>query len=137
MDAREDNPKYDIPNVAEIYINGVEITDIIRPIEQPYAEQEGHPELAGDYGHNPSGELHKMLENALIEGTYEAEEGVELLCCRGCGECGCWSIEVYMKEDDKFVYWYKIKHNHREWKYDLTFKFEKEAYHQALKVLVQ
>ncbi len=125
-----------IDAVAEIYINGTEIIDILKPIEQPYCDEEGHPDIAGSYGHNTPKYLYESLMNAMNKESYESKDGVELLCCGGCGYSGCWSTLVFIRDDEKFVYWEKIEHNHRDWKYNLSYKFEKLAYYRALETLV-
>ena len=122
-------------NIAEIYINGQEIIPLLKKIEEPYAAKEGHFDIAGAYGHRLPQELYEELTEVFCEGTYAHEEGVELLCCGDCGLSGCWSIVVYVKQDENYVYWYKFRQNHREWEYNLSYKFEKNVYMQALKQL--
>lgn len=122
-------------NITEIYINGQEIIPLLKTIEEPFAIEEGYPELAGGYGHRFTQELYGELIEALCEGTYTNREGVELLCCNDCGISGCWSIVVFIRQDKNYVYWYKFMHNHREWKYNLSYQFEKNAYMQALEQL--
>ena len=90
-------------NIVEIYINGQEIIPLLKKIEEPYAIEEGYPDLAGGYGHRLSEELHKELTEAFCEGTYAYKEGVELLCCSACGISGCWSVVVYVKQEEDFV----------------------------------
>lgn len=122
-------------DIAEIYINGQEIIPFLKEIEEPYAAEEGHPDIAGAYGHRLPKKLYKELMEAFEEGTYVNQEGAELLCCGGCGLSCCWSIVVFIKQDERYVYWYKFEHNHREWEYNLSYKFDKKDYMQALEVL--
>lgn len=116
-----------IDEVVEIYLNGVELIEILRVIEVPYASKEGHPNLTGAYGHITPEELCKNLTE------YETE--VELLCCSGCGDSGCWSILIDIEKDADYVYWKAFKHNHREWKYDISYQFDREAYEKELRRL--
>lgn len=125
------------PKVVEIYIDGVEITEIFRKIEVPYCEQEGDPNLAGDYGHMPVKELYEDLSEATIEGSYSNKLGVYPVCCGGCGEPGCWSVTFRVRESDEFVWWYGFEHEHREWKYDLEFKFLKSDYLKEMNKLIE
>lgn len=126
-----------LPDVVEIYIDGVEIVEIFRKIEVPYCEQEGHPNLAGDYGHIPAKELYRDLSEATIEGSYSYDLGVYPVCCGGCGEPGCWSVTFRVRESDEFIWWYKFEHERREWKYDLEFKFLKSDYLKEMNKLIE
>lgn len=120
--------EYDENEAVEIFINGIEIIDTLRIIETPYSIAEaGDSELAGAYGHLTPDELYYHLSNYCRE--------VELLCCSSCGESGCWSILVDIVKDDKYVYWKNFRHNHRDWKYNIYYKFDKSDYKNALKKL--
>ena len=55
--------------VVEIYVDGERLLDIIREIEVPYAHEEGHPKLAGSYGHLSPKEMYFDLGTALIENS--------------------------------------------------------------------
>ena len=118
--------------VVEIYVDGEKLLDIIREIEAPYAKEEGYPELAGAYGHISPKDLYFGLGTALIENSDACDNKVYLFCCEDCGDILCWSISFMVKEDEKYVYWYDFKHEHRNWKYDLTFRFEKEENEEGL-----
>lgn len=125
----------DVSKVVEIYINDREIVDILREIERTYAEQEGKPNLAGAYGHNTPKVLYDNLSQAEEDELNGYEDGVELLRCLECGFMDCWSILVRIKQDEKYVYWYDIKHNHRDWNYDIAYQFDKNEYDMALQEL--
>lgn len=112
---------------VEIYINGTEIVPILKGIEILYASKEGKPHLAGDYGHNTPKHLYSQLTKSL--------DGAELLCCGGCGDSGCWSVLVSIEQDDEYVYWNHFEHNHRDWEYGLSYRFEKQEYEQAMQQL--
>ena len=127
-----DNP----PNVVEIYINGVELISILKPIEKPFYEAENWKQQKdGGYGHIEPDILYDLLAEALIEGSYSNTGGVEALCCSGCGEFGCWSVEIFVTEDDDYIYWGNFSHNHRDWEYGLSYKFEKSAYNKEMEKL--
>lgn len=124
-------------NVVEIYIDGIEIAEIFRKIEIPYCEAEGHPDMAGDYGHMPAKELYEDLMEATVIGSFSHELGVYPLCCGSCGEPGCWSVTFRVREDDKYVWWYGFEHEHRDWEYNLEFKFLKSEYATTVNKLAQ
>lgn len=121
--------------VVEIYLNGRELVEILKEMETPYALEEGHPSLAGAYGHNYAKELYADLTEAMTEGTYCHEKGAELLCCSGCGDRGCWSVLVMVKQDEDYVYWEQFRNNHRKWNYNIAFCFVKKEYEAAMKQL--
>lgn len=123
-------------SVIEIYINGKEIVSVLKEIEQPYCDEEGNPQLAGDYGHNTPEELYKDLSDAVTEDTYSNKCGAYLLCCRGCGFSGCWSVEISVRQTDEYVYWENFRQNHREnWQYNLLYKFDRTEYDKAMEQL--
>lgn len=126
-----------LPDVVEIYIDGVEIAEIFRKIEVPYCEQEGHPNLAGDYGHITAKELYRDLIEATTEDSFSYELGVYPVCCGGCGEPGCWSVTFHVRESDEFVWWYGFEHEHRNWEYNLEFKFLKSDYLKEMNKLIE
>lgn len=111
--------------VVEIRVNGREIVPVLREIETAY-----DPRIAGAYGHLTPGELYPELAGALASGDAAA-----LLCCDGCGFIGCWSVYVHVHEDGEAVCWDGFEHNHRDWAYPLAFRFEKQAYAEAMEVL--
>ena len=117
---------YDISEVVEIYINGREIIELLKEIETPFAMGEGHIDIAGAYGHLTPKELYSELT--------DSEESA-LLCCDGCGFISCWSVLVSVKKDDSYVYWKEFKHNHRHWKYNISYQFSRLEYENALKQL--
>ena len=124
------------PRAVEIYINNREIIDILKEIELPFAEEEGHPSLAGGYGHNVPKFLYESLNDAFVEGTYNQQCGVEILCCGDCGFPGCWSAVAYVRQDDDFVYWENFRQNHRKnWKYNLSYKFDRAEYEKEMEKL--
>lgn len=124
--------------VVEVIIDGKSILDIIRRIEKPYLQEEGLLRLqdhGNDYGHISPKDLYDSLLSATVNGSFSYDFGVYLFCCGGCGEPGCWSVTFHVKEDEKFVCWYNFEHNHRDWAYNLNYKFEKKAYQMAMNKL--
>lgn len=117
---------YDVSEVVEIYINGEEIVELLKEIEMPFAMNEGNIDIAGAYGHLTPKELYSELA--------DTEESA-LLCCDGCGFIGCWAIFVNVEMDDSYVYWKGFRHNHRDWEYDISYKFSRIEYENAIKQL--
>uniref|UniRef100_UPI00405623EC hypothetical protein n=1 Tax=Acetatifactor sp. TaxID=1872090 RepID=UPI00405623EC len=113
--------------VVQILLNGKDFIEMLREIEKPYAEAEGKPHLAGDYGYVSPKHLYRELT--------KMSDGAELLCCGGCGDSGCWSVMVSVREDDEYVYWENFEQNHRDWEYSLSYKFEKKEYDQVMEML--
>ena len=112
---------------VEIYIDDKEILDIIRPVEAPFMKAEGLDLKPGDdYGHVRPQDLYKDLIEATTSDSFSHDYGVYLCCCGGCGEPGCWSVTAKVKEEDDNVIWYDFKHEHRDWEYDLEFRFENQ-----------
>ena len=121
---------------VEIYINGQELVDIVREIEDPFAQKEGHPNIAGAYGHNTPKFLYKELSEAFDDNSYSSKYGVPLLCCRDCGVWGCWDIDVMVRRDDEFVYWENFRQGHRKnWLYNLSYKFDRTEYEREIEKL--
>lgn len=131
-DADINNPIH----VVEIYIDGVEIVEIFRRVELPYCEQEGHPDMAGSYGHESAKQLFRDLINAPKESSLTYEMGVYPVCCRSCGMSCCWAVTFHIREDENFVWWYQFEHEHRDWEYNLEFKFTKTDYAAAMEKLL-
>lgn len=117
----------EIDKVVEIYLNDIELIEILKEVEKTYALKEGKLKLAGAYGHLTPKELYTNLM---------ANNNVELLCCSECGNSSCWSIIIKIKKDQDYIYWQKFKHNHREWQYNISYKFDKILYEQAIKKLL-
>jgi hypothetical protein len=122
------------PVSAGIYIDGCDVIDIIKSIEKPYKKREGLT-VGKDYGHIQASWLYKDLCEVTNDTSYSYKYGVYLFCCRDCGEPGCWSVRCNVVEDENYVYWINFKPEHRDWKYNLLYKFEKKQYNEALEKL--
>lgn len=125
---------YPETKAVEIYIDDKEILDILRPIEEPYAKAEGL-DLENDYGHIDPKSLYSDLTEATDPNSYAYSLGVYLCRCGDCGEPGCWSVTNKVREDEDYVYWYGFQHEHRDWEYNLEYKFDKKQYVDALREL--
>ena len=115
---------------VDYYINGVSLLDMIREIEKPFFEDEGHPELAGDYGLNSVKIMRRQLERALKD-----DEVIELYCCSECGISGCWSVCCRFVKDGDFIVMKDFEHNHRDLTYPFEFRFAKESFFAEIEKL--
>ncbi len=126
--------------VVDIVIDDKSLLETIRAIEMPYMEAEGfEPEVADfNYGHRNPRELYYELSTAESEeeiDSFAHEYGAELYCCADCGESGCWSVLTHIRVESDFVYWFDFEQNHRDWAYNLEFKFKRTQYDQAMSYL--
>ena len=115
------------PTVAEVYINGEELISIVRERESKIKDADDFCE-PGSYGHLSVDELYRELHEAQA-GQYEY---AHLLCCNDCGDCFCWSVQARISVGLKYVTW-TLSHNHRDWDYDLTYRFDKQMYSEFIK----
>lgn len=127
--------------VVEIYIDGVELCDIVRPIEEAYIRK-NRPDFLfylgrkQHYGHLCPKVLYDNLIHAEMpyDPYFENEECL-LLCCAECGIPECWSFSIQVKEDEEFIYWYDFEHLFRDLEYGLSYRFEKKQYEAAMRKL--
>lgn len=128
-------------HVVEIYIDGVELCDIVRPLEKAcikkgtfdfsyYKRHKQH------YGHMRPGELYGNLIRAVkySDPDYE-DDNCLLLCCAQCGMSECWSISIQVEENEEYIFWYDFHHLVEDWEYGLTYKFEKKQYESTMRKL--
>ena len=132
---------------AVITINGRELLDIVREAEVPFAEAEGHPDLAGSYrglpavvALVPSKHLHgepDALYSELV-GSGAVTKPAVLVC--ECGEPGCWPLCARIEVKDEVVVWSDFEQPHRKgddgrepWSYGSVgpFEFDRSNYEQA------
>jgi len=131
-----DEPDLTPPLIVEYYINGVCLLDLIRELEAPFAEKEDPPMKPADYGHNPSCYMAEQFSTALTPDDYYYDYGVELYCCSGCGESGCWSVVCKFREDGDHILMTEFHHNHRQnWQYPVSFRFTRENFDAEMRKL--
>lgn len=124
---RADDEK--VTKAIKIFVNGLNLCDILKKIELPYLKKD---EKYLSYGHLEPKRLHSYLTTAM-----DSNIPAPLFCCPECGEACCWSVEVFIRHDEKYVYWKKFEHSHRdEWKYNLSFKFNRQQYEIQLDSLL-
>jgi hypothetical protein len=98
--------------VVRILIDGIDLIDLVRPIELPFARAEGHPEIAGGYDGLPPRDWVELPER------YDDDDRAALLGCASCGEPGCWPLRARVKASGDSVIWSDFQQPHRpEWSY--------------------
>ncbi|UCG17095.1 MAG: hypothetical protein JSV19_03500 [Phycisphaerales bacterium] len=123
--------------LVAITVNGRDLVETLRDIELPYAEREGHPDIAGSYCGLPPGDVlppsrHFFGEVSPMYCDWDGK--VPILACSSCGEEGCWPMVVRISVTEKVVSWADFEQPHRaEWEYrDLTFRFDLTEYEASL-----
>lgn len=77
----------------EIRIDGEDLVDMVRGVELPFAQAEGHPGIAGAYAGLPARDYSPPSRHFWGEAEGGRRDGrVVLLTCRDCGEIGCWPL---------------------------------------------
>lgn len=117
-----------------ILINGQSLIDLVRPVELPFAELEGKPDIAGRYG---------WLSDVDCELQRLKTEECMLLGCP-CGIPDCWPLttRVSLAEDivcwSRFLNWHKAKGCASEWDYGALgpFVFDRQQYETAVRDLL-
>ena len=126
---------------VEILINGRSLVELAKAHEQPYADAEGHPDIAGGYeGMSPSDLCSGDDGLANIEGSRR----VQVLQCDGCYEPGCWPLTCRVEVGADRVIWSDFVQPYRDsgdspWKYDGLgpFEFDRKQYEAALAMLAE
>ena len=105
---------------TRIFVNGRDLTDVIREIELPFARREGKPDLAGDYAGLPPEAVFFPSRRLLgrPEERYADRRGkISVLGCT-CGDAGCWPLLVSIEPLEDRVVWRGFEQPHRSrWGY--------------------
>ena len=118
-------------------VNGRDLRDIVREIESPFAEAEGHPQLAGQYTGLPASHLLPPSQHLFGQptGAYGYTAKVTLLQC-SCGEPGCWPLLARVTTTADAVVWSEFEQPHRRgrWSYEKLgpFVFDRRQYERAI-----
>lgn len=118
----------------QIFINGQSLIDLVRPVELPFAELEGKPDIAGHYD---------WLCDVYCEIQRLKTEECMLLGCH-CGIPDCWPLtaRVSLAEDvvcwSRFLNWHKAKGCASEWDHTALgpFVFDRQQYETAVRNLL-
>lgn len=103
---------------VKIFVNGNDLKGLVQRVELPFAEAEGHPQIAGGYMElrpkdvfAPSRRL--LGEPVAGEELWENEEKVALYACVGCGMVECWPLWVKIVVAPTKVTWSDFEQPHR------------------------
>jgi hypothetical protein len=126
-----------------VFVDGQDLSLLVAEHEQPYADAEGHPDLAGSYaGLDP-----RRFEQSVSD-HFLGYAGSDLACgprdktvllgCT-CGEPGCWPLMARIEANDAEVIWREFEQPHRRsrWSYEDfgPITFHRTQYDEALKAL--
>jgi len=121
-----------------ILINGERLESLARAVEQPFADAEGKPDLAGDYEPLSLYDIDSDLDH--FRGKPVARwfgDGDSVLMGCPCGEWGCWPLTAHIAVTEETVTWHRFRNGHRPW--DLRalgpFVFDRTEYEVALSTL--
>ena len=92
---------------TRIFVNGLDLLDVVREIELPFAHRKGKPHLAGSYAGLPPEAVFSPSRRLLgePEERYDDRHGkIAVLGCT-CGFVGCWPLLVRIWADDDRVVW--------------------------------
>ena len=111
--------------IVRVFIDGVDLVDLVRPVELRFATAERNADIAGQY--------EGLLPRDWLE-LPEQDDGdgrAALLACAGCGEPGCWPLRARIEASPEAVTWSDFQQPHRpEWSYAALgpFVFERAQY---------
>ena len=131
-----------------ICVNGIDLVELIRRVELPFAEAEydrryaagerdfgERGSLAGDYlcmsamdTFLPS---HNLLGAPYDHGFVAPRTKSILLQCT-CGITECWFLLARITVGEDRVVWSDFEQFHRDWTYDLRFEFDRAEYEAQL-----
>jgi hypothetical protein len=119
-----------------IRVNGRPLQDWAADVERPYAEAEGHPDIAGGYaGLAPRAVLLSALHFFGQPHAVWFEDGDTVLLGCGCGEWGCWPLTADIEISEEQVVWRNFRNGHRDsWDHSTLgpFTFGRSQYQSAL-----
>lgn len=134
-------------SVVDIMINGRNLIEILREMELPFAQAEGHVESAGNYEGLPPEWVFlpsKHLFGEPNEDYHDDDYPPGKSAIFGCGTCGvlsCWPFLVRITVGDEVVVWSDFENWHRgsaewaasHWRHDsLQFTFDRTQYEAEL-----
>lgn len=117
-----------------ILINGMSLIDLVRSVELPFAQLEGKPGIAGEYG---------WLSDVDCEIQHLKTEECMVLGCT-CGIPDCWPLTTQVSLDEDIVSWSRFRNWHRAegrtnaWDHSALgpFIFDRQQYETAVRALM-
>src|SRR5262245_45170198 len=131
----------------QIKINGRDLVELVRAVENPFAYKEGAASISGAYAGLPPNEetlppsKHFLGEPSAALYRYGAK--TQVLGCE-CGEVGCWPLLCLIEAGPTRVRWAQFEQPHRNgkgarlpWRYEGLgpFEFDRGQYERALDAL--
>jgi hypothetical protein len=118
-----------------IRVNGRPLEELARVVEQPFATDEGNPQLAGSYQPLTLWQIDGEKKHFLNQPQASwFDDGDTVLMGCTCGDWGCWPLTAQVAVDATHVVWSHFRTGHRDW--DLSalgpFDFDREQYDEAL-----
>lgn len=128
--------EYPPAEVVEIFINGTSLRELVRSVELPFAAEEGHRDLAGNY-EGPFADAVLPPPRTLL--GEDASHKVAVLECT-CGIAGCWPLLATITRSGTTLTWSHFEQPYRSaarppvWRYDHLgpFVFDWAQYEGAL-----
>jgi hypothetical protein len=117
----------------QIFVDGVALIEILKAIELPFAEREGHPDLAGNYDWVDADSFDLA---DFVQYLSPINKKISVLECE-CGCLGCWPLHVRVTADDRHVIWNEFENPFRsgggvvaQWTYEnlKSFVFDRFQY---------
>lgn len=125
-----------VRDVLAVYVDGVRLQELVRPVERPFADREGKPDLAGRYAGLADRAVRWPSPHFLGEPilSWFGDGDTVLLGCI-CGEAGCWPLTARVDVADRTVTWHSFRKGHRDWDLSAlgTLTFDREQYERALR----
>jgi hypothetical protein len=123
-----------------IDVDGGPLAQMIAAIEAPFAQAEGHPDLAGGYTGLAGWACPKNLERHFLGDDSShlhcgPQDKTVLMGCE-CGQARCWPLMATITVDDHIVRWSGFEQPHRRgaWSYgDFELVFERAQYQATLR----
>ena len=125
---------------AQIHIDQTSLIDLLKQFEQPLANREGSPDLAGSYGW-----LSKESAFNSLKGLENRANGKVILLGCICGIDECWPLLARVETTETTVIWsdfeqpYRSSNHPNSWDYSGfgPFVFDRIAYETELEKLLQ
>ena len=123
-----------------VLIDEVDLIELVRRVELPDAEREGHPDIAGGYAGLAAWRLRGRLRDHFL-GDEDSHlycgprEKTVLLGCT-CGEPGCWPLMARVEVSRLEVRWDEFEQPHRRGRWSHAtlgpFVFDRRPYEATL-----
>jgi hypothetical protein len=125
---------------AQIQIDQTSLIDLLRQFEQPLADREGSPNLAGSYGW-----LDKETAKVGLQGLSNFRNSKIMLLGCTCGIDECWPLLARVEMTETSVIWrdfeqpYRSENHPNPWDYSGfgPFVFDRNAYQAELEKLLR